>query len=122
MALTDDEASSVRAYLGFSDGFRDLDTRLESQILNLTAGAEARVRALLTRIGEIDTKLQSAALANLDLERAEDVTFLGPEQLVALRGQGRMLCRRLGQVFFLEPRADYFDEGGGDMGGLIQLG
>jgi hypothetical protein len=25
-------------------------------------------------------------------------------------------------VFFVEPKRDYFDEGGGAMGGLIQLG
>jgi hypothetical protein len=123
MALTEDQKSAVRAYLGWSDQFADLDTRLESQLANLRASAETRVTALLTKIAAIDDAIQSKALTRLDAsEIVGEVKLLGPEQLRTLRVQGRMLCGQLGQVFFVEPKRDYFDEGGGAMGGLIQLG
>lgn len=123
MALTEDQKSAVRAYMGKSDGFTDTDTRLESQLDHLRASAEARVVALLALISAIDTKLQSAALTRLDAsEIVGEVKLLGPEQLTELRKQGRMLCVRLGQIFQMAPAADYFDEGGGSMGGLIPLG
>lgn len=125
MALSESQKADVRLYLGYSRG-RDrnpaLEYRLDAGVLS--AEEEARLAAALAQLAAIDAKLQSAALNNLDLERAEDVTFLGPKQLDALRGQGRMLVERLAIVVEVEPARDFFDAGGGGgaMGGFIPLG
>lgn len=122
MALTDDQKSAVRAYLGFSDGFSDVDTRLESQLGNLKPTAETRVIALSAQILAVDTKLQANALSRTGVKEIVGEVVLSEEGLAQLRTQGRMLCTRLGQVFNLAPKADYFDTGGGSMGGMFSLG
>lgn len=125
MALSEAQKADVRLYLGFARG-RDLNPQLESRLDAgvLSTEEETRIGATLTLLGQIDTKLQSAALDNLDLQRAEDVTFLGPEQLAELRRHGRSLVGRLATLLEVEPARDYFDTGGAgsSMGGLIPLG
>jgi hypothetical protein len=125
--FTEDEKAAIRSYLGWSALYYLIDPRLESQIgtggLGTTQPSSAtRVRSILTRLADIDSRLDSA-LDNLDLTKAEDINFLGSEQLDALRNQGRMLVGQLAIIFEVVPKRDYFDEGGGTgMGGLISLG
>jgi hypothetical protein len=122
MALTEDEKSAIRHYLGWSDRFREIDPRLESMMGAVSSYAETRVRAALTRLGQIDTALQDAALNNLDLVGAEaGVSFRGPEQLGALRQAGRVLVQQVAIVFEVEPKRDYFGVEGAT-GGVIPLG
>ena len=127
MGLTTQDASDTRSFLGFSDQFNDLDTRLQSQIEELQAAADddptvLRVQAILTDVRALDANLTNAALNNLIASKVKTIELRGPEQLQALRVQGRMLCQRLGQVFYTPPRDDYFGEGDGSMGGMVALG
>jgi hypothetical protein len=122
----ENEKASIRTYLGWSALYRDIDPRLESQIgtggLGTTQPASAtKVRAILTRLADVDTRLDGS-LDNLDLTKAEDINFLGPAQLDALRSQGRMLIGQIATIFELEPKRDYYGTGGGDDGGVIPLG
>jgi len=121
VALSEAQKAQVRLYLGFDRG-RDLHPALESRWAWLSAEEEALVTGTLAALGGLDTKLLSAALENLDASKVDEVTLLGPEQLRALRAQGRMLVRRLGAVFAVEPLRDYFDDGGASMGGLFAVG
>jgi len=125
VALTEAQKADCRLYLGYARG-RDLHPGLEHRLDAgvLSAEEETRVGATLTLLGQIDAKLQSAALDNLDLARAEDVTFLGPEQLAELRRHGRSLVGRLAILLEVDAARDYFDTSGAGsgMGGLIPLG
>lgn len=123
--FTEDEKAAIRSYLGWSAFYYQIDPRLESQIgaggLGTTQPASAtRVRSILTALADIDTRL-TGALDNLDLTKAEDINFLGPEQLDALRTQGRMLIGQMGIIFELKPKRDYYGDGG-DADNLIPLG
>lgn len=126
MAFTNAEKTKIRRYLGFSELWKQIDMRLESQLdaLPLTnPDAETEVRTTLTRIVAIDEAIQSKALTRLDAsEIIGEVKLLGPAQLTALRAQGRMLVNQIAITFSVEPFRDYFDEGGGSMGGMIQMG
>lgn len=124
--FTDDEKAAIRSYLGFSALYYQIDPRLESQIgaggLGTTQPSEAaRVRTILTSLADVDTRLGSA-LDNLDLSKAENITFLGPEQLETLRNHGRMLIQQLGIILELEPKRDYYGMSENAYGGVIPLG
>jgi hypothetical protein len=104
------EKALIRQYLGFSELFHDIDPRLESQMAELgdrSPEAADNVRAQLARLANIDARLDGA-LDNLDLQKAEEVTFLGPDQLEALRDQGRNLIQRIAIVFQVAPQRDYY--------------
>lgn len=126
MAFTNAEKTKIRRYLGFSELDRQIDMRLESQLVALPVNnpdAEADVRTVLGLLAQIDAKIMSAALTRLDATRVENIELLGPAQLVALRAQGRMLIGQIGITFDVLPLRDYYDTSGGSgMGGLIALG
>jgi hypothetical protein len=122
-AFTPEEKALIRQYLGFSELFHDIDPRLESQMAEIgdrSPEAADHVRAQLARLANIDAQLE-AALDNLTLSKAEDVTFLGPDQLEALRQHGRNLVERIAIVFQVRPQRDYFGSEVGS-GGVLQLG
>lgn len=122
MALTETQKAGVRRYLGFGKG-RDIHPELESRFVGwLSAEEETQIAATLTKLGELDAKLHTAALENLDLISADkgDAVFLGPEQLRALRAHGRMLVATLSTIFEVEPLRDIF--GVGPSGGFLPLG
>lgn len=127
MAFTETEKARIRRYLGFSQGFHDVDTRLEGQLdtLPLTwPEAETQVRDILAMLDAVDRKLQGAALGNLNFtEIVGEIKFLGPEQLNALRGHGRTLIQRLAITFNIEMsgQPDYYSAAV-STGGVIQLG
>jgi hypothetical protein len=120
-----DEKVAVRNYLGFSELYHDLDPRLESQLSGLYARSPESVdlvRVRLTELADIRTRL-GLALDNLDLVQAEDVTFLGPMQLDALRDHGRMLIQSIAIMFDLVPLRDVFATYGDDgYGGPVPIG
>jgi hypothetical protein len=122
-AFTDAQKAAIRQYLGFSELFHDIDPRLEGQMIELGSRAPdavARVQANLVALADIDARL-GGALDNLDLTKAEDILFLGPDQLEALRNQGRMLIQQVAITFELRPKRDYYATGE-CMGGEIPLG
>jgi hypothetical protein len=124
MAFTGSEKQQIRQYLGYSELFKDIDPRLESQMNDIGNAADqsaaTRVRAHLTDLADVDTRLKNA-LDNLTLTKAEDVNFRGPEELEALRDHGRNVVQRMAIIFELEPKRDYYGSGAG-MGGEIPLG
>lgn len=123
MALSASQLADVRRFLGYDRGY-DLHPRLESRFAPgaLTAEEESRIGATLAAIGEIDDALQDAALHNLDAVKVDELVLRGPEQLRALRQQGRMHVARLSIFFAVDPLRDYFDEGGGASGGMFGVG
>ena len=54
MALTEDQKAQARAYLGWERG-RDLNSKLEDKLVNLSANEETLVDDTLTRLIAIDT-------------------------------------------------------------------
>jgi hypothetical protein len=89
VSLTAAQKATVKRHLGYHavaqslypivDGFYTVDTILSA----LPAETETQVVEILTRLGNIETQLDSAP-ANLTLEKAEDVTFRGPGELDGL--------------------------------------
>ncbi len=124
MAFSEDQKAAVRQYLGFSELFHDFDSRLEGQMDALGTSrpsAVTRAQALLTKLAALDAKIDDSALNNLDLERAEDVTFLGPKQIEALQDYGRSLIQQLAVIFEVQVQRDYYGSEAGS-GGVIPLG
>jgi hypothetical protein len=121
VALTETQKTKVRMYLGYERGF-DLNSRLESRMISFSAEEETEVGSVLVDLGDIDTKLKTVALNNLDLEKAEDVTFRGPEQLDALREFGRSLIQRLVALTGVEAAIDFYGSDAGGAGGVIPFG
>lgn len=122
-AFTNIEKSKIRRYLGFSELWRDLDSRLEGQLNDLperNPDAADQVREYIAQLDAIWAKLNSAAISNLDVIRADEVTFRGPEQLMGLREQGRMLVQAIAITFYIDPPRDIFSSG--TAGGLVALG
>lgn len=123
MAFSPTEKVRIRNYLGRSELFKDLDTRLESQMDSIptrSPEAETEIRTLLGKIAAIDDKLSDFAVNGSDIKKAEEVEFWGPEQLSMLQNRGRMLIGRLATFFEVEVLGDYFGEG--PIGGVIPLG
>ena len=122
-SFTPAQRAAIRQYLGWSELFHDVDPRLEGMMSMLdqrAPDAVVRVKNNLVRLADIDDRITSA-LDNLDLTRAEDINFLGPDQLDALRNQGRMLVNQIAITFELRPPRDYFAMGD-DGGGIVPLG
>lgn len=115
---------AIRNWLGFSELFHDIDPRLESQMNDIQARSPDAVTFVQARLADLDDIRSRLGLAldNLDLVKAEDVTFLGPMQLEALRDQGRMLVLQIATIFELKPKRDVFLTGEDSYGGMIELG
>lgn len=127
MAFTAAEKARIRRYLGFSQGFHDVDTRLEGQLTTLPETypeAEDQVREILGKLAKIDAKLQTAALGNLNVTELGDIKFLGPDQLTALEDWGRRLINQLAITFNIDmsDQPDYFGATSSGGGGVIPLG
>lgn len=124
MAFTPSEKQQIRQFLGFSELFHDIDTRLETQLIRIgdaaDQSAKERVSTLVVSLNDIDTRLVGA-LDNLTLEKAEDVTFRGEQELEGLRKQGRMFIQQLSILFEVRPMRDYFGMEI-SMGGFIPQG
>lgn len=94
MALTDTQKAAVRLYLGYPDGSRGGPGDLERAMDGLSAAGQTVVEGLLTSLAAIDTKL-SSSWDRQKVTRAEEITFAGPEELRALRGEGGRVASRL---------------------------
>ena len=105
MAFTDDERLQIQHYLGASEFWFYWNAELDE--LGTRATAEARARALLSDLADVDARLKSA-LDNLSLVKAEDVEFRGEGELEALREHGRNLVHRLAIIFGVEVISDYY--------------
>ena len=123
-AFTDTEKASIRRYLGFSEAFHTINTRLEAMMDDLadrSPAAQTQVRATLALLAQVDDKLQNAALRNLNFVSGDGAVFLGPAQIEALQDYGRTLVQRLSIPFEVVPARDIYGAEIGS-GGLIPLG
>lgn len=125
MSFTPQERHQIRLYLGWSEQFRDYDTRLETQMDQLGGqvdqSAATTVRTLLAALSSVDTLITNA-LGNLTLKKAEGVEFAGMGEIEGYRNHGRNLVRRVAIIFDVEPKRDYYGEDGDGAGGVIPLG
>jgi hypothetical protein len=125
MAFTGAEKAAIRQYLGVSELFRDVDSRLEGQfdtVGTIRPDAEARVRALLTRLAAIDTRIEVILDGGVDIVKADDAEF-DPEKAIALlQNTGRSYIAQVAIVFEYEVTRDYYGAPAGFGGGPIALG
>lgn len=123
MAFTDTQKASIRRYLGFSEAFHQINTRLESMMDSLDArspAASSQVLDILSQLQAIDAKNQDVALTGIDFAKAEDVQW-NLDSIRQRQAYGRSLIQRLAITFEVEPARDYYDEGATG-GGLLAIG
>jgi len=119
MALTDDQKSKIRHYLGYPDVNRRQHTHLESAFDALSAEGETRIGEMLVRLAALDTDLDGS-WDRQKVIKAEEVTLAGFDEVRALRSEGVRICHQLGNVMDVEPRWTPFHAGSG--GGVARRG
>lgn len=115
MALTDAQKASARYYLGYPDRYQETFFRLRSNLDDLSDDAVTLVGGLLTSLASIDTKLTSS-WDRQKVSKAEEITLAGPDEIRALRGEGRRLVGRLAATLNVPVHADVFGEAGAGSG------
>jgi len=115
MALTDDQKSKVRYWLGYPDGFRSSFPDLESGLTSLSTFGESRVTDALSQLDTIDTQLQSS-WSRQKVIKAEDVVLAGPQEIQALRMEGRRLANLIASTLGVSVLRDVFSSGSGGSG------
>ena len=122
MALTETQKTRVRMYLGYERGF-DINSRLASKLISLSAEEETEVGGVLTQLTAIDTKMASVATsATPQVKRVDEIEFRDDDPLVFLVDQGRRLVRRLEALLRVPAALDYYGTADGGAGGVIPLG
>lgn len=120
MALTNDELSDLRYYLGRGDNQAAIYVRgtsyqfeeLDNALVRVTVDGEDRIRDMLAQLRDISTKITSA-LDCMDVEAVSDAKFRDPAHVLAiLRREGRRLARALGAYLMVEVTYTPFDAGG----------
>ena len=104
MALTDDQKSNVRRYVGAPDISRQYDLRLESAMDALSPEGEVRVVDYLRELELIRAQLEDARLCRLKVVVVEDIQLLGPEEIRTLWREGNRIARDLGVSLFFQLR------------------
>src|SRR5688572_27932347 len=99
MALSEEQKTNIRLYLGYSDQFRDTNTTLESQLLpgSLSATAETLVVSMLDSIADIDEKYHGAHDRQRAL-KAGEIALTGVGTMNSQRLEGRRFVHRLARV------------------------
>lgn len=78
-SLSDDQKASVRMALGYPDGFRQYNTRLESIMDNLSTQGVAKITVLLASLANVELEiLESASAAASGVKRVDEITFFDP--------------------------------------------
>lgn len=122
MALTETQLTRARMYLGYERGF-DMNARLESKLITLSATEETEVGGVLTALTAIDTKMASLATSStMQVKRVDEIEFRDGDPLATLAEQGRRLVRRLELLLGTPANADYYGTAGDRTGGVIPLG
>jgi len=122
VALTETQKAKVRAYLGWQRGY-DLNSALEDKLANSTAEEEAIVTATLTRLDAIDTALDALAVDDSSrLVQVDEIQLSDRDPFEQHCAQGRRLIARLVALFGVEPRRDYYSDGGAPIAAPIPLG
>ena len=122
MALTEDQKAQARAYLGWERG-RDLNSKLEDKLVNLSANEETLVGATLTRLIAIDTAIDGLVTGDAArVSKVDEVEFSDADPFEQYRSQGRRLVARLSALLGVDSNRDYYGDGGGPIAAPIPLG
>lgn len=74
--LSETQKSDIRLRLGYPDGYRYRDTRLESVLLSLSPEAEVQIASILANLDIVEQQiLDAAAAAALGIKRVDEITF-----------------------------------------------
>lgn len=119
MALTDAQKAKVRRYLGFPDVNRLSYSTIEGAMDVLSPEGETEVVSCLDAIAVLDADL-TASWTRQMVEKAEDVTLRGFEEVQALRSEARRLVETLAAILNVTPYRDVF--GGGGITGIMLNG
>jgi hypothetical protein len=125
--FTPAERAKIRMYLGWSEKYRDYDTRLESEMdgvgndVSADTGAAFNVRDILSKLQNVVDLLESGT-GNQTIRAVKGGTvFQGPEEMKTYRTHGRTLVQRMAIIFNVAPRRDFFGDEA-STGGIIQRG
>lgn len=77
--LTDSQKSQIRLALGYPDGWRYRNTRLESVMDNVSPQAVTQLTTLLSQLLTVEQQILDAAAAGSDnIKRVDEITFFDP--------------------------------------------
>ncbi len=107
MALTDAQKAKVRRYLGFPDVNRLSSYALEGALDALSAEGETEVIACLDSIAILDADLTSSWSRQM-VDKAEEVTLRGFEEVQALRSEACRLVDTLAAILDVTPLRNVF--------------
>jgi len=119
MALSDANKAKVRRYLGYPDVNRETYHALEGALVALSSDGEDVAGGLLTSLDTCHAALQDS-WSRQKVVRAEEVTLAGPDEIRALRAEGRRLSAELASLFDVPIRRDIW--GGSSASGACLRG
>ena len=113
MALTGDQKSNIRRYLGVPDISRQYDLRLESAMDALSPEGETRVVDYLRELELIRAQLEDARACRLKVKQVVGEVILGHEdEIRTLWREGNRISRDLGVALYFHLRRMPFGTGG----------
>ena len=75
MALTETQKTRARMYLGYERGF-DVNSRLESKLVSLSAEEETELGGVLTQLAAVDAKIAAVATSTTpQVKRVDEIEF-----------------------------------------------
>lgn len=133
-SLTLTEKSEIRQFLGWPDGFRQKNTRLESVMDNLSDESIPSIQSALAKIIAVDTALTNYSLTQAGIRKVDEIEFWEHTRLQQLLAAGKRAINQLSIILGVPVNAPYFGTGGypgdsfmpglggGSRGGPIRLG
>lgn len=104
MALSEAQRATIRRLLGRPDAGIWRDTPLEDAMNDLSAQGQVEVEALLERIADAETQVDSV-LSRGGIKRAEDIEFFQGGALGDAQSQLAYLLNQLASMFGVRPKA-----------------
>lgn len=138
--LSEQQKSAIRLYLGYPDGFRYRNTRLESVMDNISDEAVKQIESILENLASLDVTIVSSGVVSASgVKRVDEITFFDPINGVNIgfkngKEAGKWLVGRLSIILGTPINASAFGAagypgdsfmpgfGGGGIGGGYGLG
>lgn len=125
MSLTAAQQTDVYKFLGATPMWRQINPAIRNALLALENFAdvnlEASIAGELTALNAVDAQIINANRRQ-KFKQVEDVHFRGPEELAALRSQGRMHVSRLAGLLGVSVVNNVFGGGGAVTGAVMKHG